>query len=243
MKTLITIIAAFLCNCVPAVNDSTIYFTVQTHNLVGGKIIVDPPGNKYPKGSTVKLTAVPDSGYMFQYWNIDVFGVENPIEIVMNTHKNISANFLKGSPLHGIEWSAIAGKSYSAKESLSVCQTVKITMRFGYGDTIYMTKYYYNPNPNKYSNCSNISYYRYFRCPVFNKHWEIPPPIEEYNDTNLVFTYKCKEYADSRYETPVIDNSPLVEWFVWKEVNNQLYMGYIDEITRKAYYWIWNKEL
>lgn len=155
---------------------------------------------------------------------------------------NCAGVFDSERPIHGIEWCELSGKSYSAEQELSICQTVKITMRFGYGDTIYMTKKYYNPGPSRFSNCSNLTYYRYFRCPVFNKHWEIPPPIEKYNDTNLVFTYKCKEYADELYMQPIIDNSPLVEWFVWKEVNNKLYMGYVDEITRKTYYYIWQKE-
>lgn len=243
MKTIIPVLIAFLVNCSETnIYDPTVYFSITKHVDVGGKIVIDPPGNNYAKGSTAVLTAVPDSGYTFLYWGIDVSGTENPTSITMYTNKNVSAKFLKGSPLHGIEWSALSGKSYSCEEEINICQTVKITMRFGYGDTIYMTKKYYNPTPNRYSGCSNLTYYRYFRCPVFNKHWEIPPPIEKYNDTNLVFTYKAKEYADEYYRQPLMDNSPLVEWFVWKEEGNVLYMGYVDDITRKTYYYIWQRE-
>lgn len=233
---------AFLIGCSSTINDPNVYFSITKHESVGGTIMINPPGNNHVKGSTVVLTAVPDSGYRFLNWGIDAFGSENPLEMVVNTNKNVSARFLQGSPLHGIEWAAVSGKSYSCEEEITVCQTVKITMRFGYGDTIYMTKMYYNPTPNR-SGCSDLTYYRYFRCPVFNKHWEIPPPIEEVNDTNLVFTYMAKEYADEYYRQPVSGTSPLVEWFIWKEVRNSLYMGYVDDITRKTYYFIWQREV
>jgi hypothetical protein len=157
--------------------------------------------------------------------------------IITSLFFNCAGIFNPDRGLHGIEWCELSGKTFSTEEDQNIYQRLKVTMRFGYGDTIYMTKMYWNPKDSTFP-----PWYRYFRCPVFNKHWEIPPPITEDNDTNLVFTYKCKEYADARYQQPVMDNSNLVEWFVWKEVNNTLFMGYVEELTRKTYYWEWYRE-
>jgi hypothetical protein len=150
---------------------------------------------------------------------------------------NCTGVFNADGGVRGIEWSQIAGKTFSTEEDQNIYQRLKVSMRFGYGDTIYMTKKYWNPRDAAFP-----AWYRYFRCPVFNKHWEIPPPITDDNDTNLVFTYKCKEYADPYYQQPVMDNSNLVEWFVWKEEETDLYMGYVEEISRKTFYWVWYRE-
>jgi hypothetical protein len=150
---------------------------------------------------------------------------------------NCAGVFDSERPLHGIEWCELSGKTFSVEEDQNIFQRLKVTMRFGYGDTVYMTKTYWNPRDLKFP-----PWYRYFRCPVYDKHWEIPPPIEEYNDTNLVFTYMCKEYADSKYTTPVSSTSNMVVWFAWKEIADTLYMGYVEELTRKTFYWKWYRE-
>lgn len=85
-----------------------------------------------------------------------------------------------------------------------------------------------------------INWVRYVRAPVFNKHYEIPPGPPP-NDTNLVFTWKRKEYADPQYRTPIMDNSPLIDWFLWKiDKDGHLLMGKVDS-NRQCWYWVWTR--
>jgi hypothetical protein len=86
-----------------------------------------------------------------------------------------------------------------------------------------------------------INWIRYVRAPVFNKHYEIPPGPPP-NDTNLVFTFQRKEYADATYHTPISSTSPLIDWFLWKiDRNGKLLMGQVDQ-NRQCWYWVFTKE-
>ena len=138
------------------------------------------------------------------------------------------------APLRGIEWNDLSGTSWGRDESLSIYQMVHQHFRFC-EDTIFLTKKYWNPTDSKSS-----PWYRYYKCPVSNKHYEIPPGPPP-NDTNLVFYWMCKEYADSYYQQPVSGTSPLLEWFVWKIEGDVLYMGYVNT-DRSTYYWEFTRE-
>ena len=45
------------------------------------------------KYETIQLTAVPDSSYKFSNWEGDAYGIKNPLDVKMDTNKNIIANF------------------------------------------------------------------------------------------------------------------------------------------------------
>jgi len=47
----------------------------------------------YDSGSTVKLTAIPESGWSFLSWTGDFDGTDNPIEVNISEAKSITANF------------------------------------------------------------------------------------------------------------------------------------------------------
>jgi hypothetical protein len=47
---------------------------------------------KYIHGTEVSLLAIPDDGYTFLNWSGDISGSENPITVVMDSDKNITAN-------------------------------------------------------------------------------------------------------------------------------------------------------
>ena len=64
----------------------------------GGIVLITPASaanGTYPSGTSVKLTALPASGYQFNSWSGDVTGNSNPITIIMDNDKNITANFYK----------------------------------------------------------------------------------------------------------------------------------------------------
>ncbi len=55
-------------------------------NVVGG-------GTEFTHGSTIELTAVPDSGHSFFYWNNDPGDTENPKRITLENNQNLAAKF------------------------------------------------------------------------------------------------------------------------------------------------------
>jgi hypothetical protein len=58
-----------------------------------GSVKKDPNKSKYAEGTVVNLTAVPDDGYIFDHWEGDAIGTENPVSVTMNDNKEIEAYF------------------------------------------------------------------------------------------------------------------------------------------------------
>ncbi len=67
-------------------------FTLNV-TAVNGTVVKNPNQPTYISGSTVKLTATPNSGYTFTSWSGSATGSVNPLSVVMNANKNITANF------------------------------------------------------------------------------------------------------------------------------------------------------
>lgn len=84
-----------------ATNDPTVipfYVTVDGP----GELTYDPPkeGQVYDPGTTLTITAVPDSGFGFLGWSGDLSGDENPATVTVNAATNITATFGEGTPVH-----------------------------------------------------------------------------------------------------------------------------------------------
>jgi hypothetical protein len=61
-----------------------------------GTVIKNPDQMIYPPGAPVELTAIPDTGWNFEYWSGDLSGDINPDVINMTGNKTVTAHF---SPL------------------------------------------------------------------------------------------------------------------------------------------------
>ncbi|HET9327540.1 MAG TPA: kelch repeat-containing protein [Candidatus Eisenbacteria bacterium] len=59
-----------------------------------GTVTRSPNQSAYPGGSTVELTAVPADGYAFSQWNGDVTGTSNPVSLLMDANKTVTASFV-----------------------------------------------------------------------------------------------------------------------------------------------------
>jgi uncharacterized repeat protein (TIGR02543 family) len=70
-------------------------YTLDTTVDGGGSIVRLPDYASYTGGSTVKLTAVPDDGWLFDYWSGAVTGSANPVTVAMGTNKSVTAHFKK----------------------------------------------------------------------------------------------------------------------------------------------------
>ena len=75
------------------------YNTDKTFNLttevVAGEGTIDPPEGQFAEGSNATIKAEPALGYSFGNWGGDASGSENPLTIVMDTNKHISASFIE----------------------------------------------------------------------------------------------------------------------------------------------------
>jgi len=77
-------------------SDSTIadnHFFLRTSVDGPGSISLDPPGGIYAGGTVVQVTAIPDSGYVFDSWTSYLTGVKNPEYITINTSIHVRAKF------------------------------------------------------------------------------------------------------------------------------------------------------
>jgi len=65
-------------------------------NIEGEGIVdIDPKQDKYEEGTEVKLTAIPSEDWYFKDWSGDYIGTEDEIIIIMDTEKELIANFHK----------------------------------------------------------------------------------------------------------------------------------------------------
>jgi hypothetical protein len=59
-----------------------------------GSVNINPEKPKYSNGTVVQLTANPETGWIFTRWSGDLDGSTNPIFIIMDRNKTITAHFI-----------------------------------------------------------------------------------------------------------------------------------------------------
>jgi uncharacterized repeat protein (TIGR02543 family) len=67
--------------------------TLTINPTEGGSVSRNPNLASYDSGTTVILTATANPGFTFTSWAGDATGTTNPLSVVMNSNKNIIANF------------------------------------------------------------------------------------------------------------------------------------------------------
>ena len=81
----------------PMTNDYVWNFTTPyslTVVAVNGEVVKFQDQLTYNSGEIVLLTALPDLGYDFDSWSGDASGIINPLNVIMDANKNITANFI-----------------------------------------------------------------------------------------------------------------------------------------------------
>lgn len=68
-------------------------FSLNVADATGGSVTKDPNKSSYSEGSQVTLTAVPQSGYVFERWSGDASGTNATITVTMDSDKNITPSF------------------------------------------------------------------------------------------------------------------------------------------------------
>ena len=105
-------------NFIVAVSTFTLNVTA-----VNGAVVKNPNQLTFNSGSSVVLTATANSGYVFSSWSGDATGSVNPVTVVMNSNKNVTANFTLSAPVGpGIVDLGLAG-NYEALSMAGISTT------------------------------------------------------------------------------------------------------------------------
>lgn len=72
---------------------ATAPYTLSVNQTTGSVALSSPPQTPYPLGATVTLTATPPVGSTFINWTGSVTSTQNPLTVVMDGNKAITANF------------------------------------------------------------------------------------------------------------------------------------------------------
>lgn len=109
--------------------DITAHFKEILHSLsvsVDGEGTVSPDSGSYSLGDTVSISATAQQGWFFTGWSGDVTGTDNPVSVVMDSSKSITAHF--------------AQTTYSLNVTTEGSGRVSPDSgTFGEGDTVYLT--------------------------------------------------------------------------------------------------------
>ncbi len=70
-------------------------FQVNVTPIVGGYVVLDPPGRFHDAGSRVILGAVPYPGYRFTGWSGALTGGDNPAILLVDADKTLGASFVR----------------------------------------------------------------------------------------------------------------------------------------------------
>lgn len=79
--------------------------TLNVNATTGGTVARTPAGPNYPRHTVVTVTAEPETGYAFRGWFGDVISQENPLTLVMDETKSVTALF---APIADIDHCASA---------------------------------------------------------------------------------------------------------------------------------------
>lgn len=88
----LTIVAVTLTNCT---TKSTPTYQLTTSSIPADGGLVSPSLGEFDEGEVIQLQATANENWIFNGWEGDQAGSQNPVSITMNSDKNISARFVK----------------------------------------------------------------------------------------------------------------------------------------------------
>jgi subtilisin family serine protease len=117
------------------------YYTLTITATAGGTTNPTPRTYTYTAGSIVQVTAIPDTGYLFDYWELDSVNVgsANPYTLLMDKNHTLKAVFSAIPPL------TVSINPLSA--SILVGQSVTFTSTASGGYQPYTYQWFLNGNP------------------------------------------------------------------------------------------------
>jgi pectin methylesterase-like acyl-CoA thioesterase len=92
--------------------DASVTLCSLSVSVPKGHGTVTPSGGSFPKDHNITITAIPDSGWIFYEWEGDLTGNTNPVTLIMNGNKTVTANFIQDTrKYYTINLKALVGGS------------------------------------------------------------------------------------------------------------------------------------
>lgn len=80
--------------------DGPVEYTVNVYVFSGGgSVEMDPPGPVYQEGTEITMTAIPENGWEFIGWGGHLTGEQNPVTVLVDSNKSLTATFKKATNL------------------------------------------------------------------------------------------------------------------------------------------------
>ena len=106
-------------------------FSINTYTLnvtaINGTVVKNPNQPTYNYGTSAILTPTPALGYVFDSWSGDATGNANPLTVLMDANKNITANFTL-VPTFTLNTAAVNGTVAKNPDQLSYNKNVLVVL-------------------------------------------------------------------------------------------------------------------
>jgi uncharacterized protein YjdB len=96
--TATTVLGGFSDTCAITVLPGNSMYILTVNTEGNGSVTMSPEGGVYLSGTTVLLTAVPDSGNLFSEWGGGASGTNPSVSVTMDGNKTVSASFIANIP-------------------------------------------------------------------------------------------------------------------------------------------------
>ena len=69
------------------------FVSIEVYPKGAGRVEISSNKSYFVKGDKITLYAIPNEGYVFDHWSGDLYGEDNPAEIIVDSRKNVTAYF------------------------------------------------------------------------------------------------------------------------------------------------------
>jgi hypothetical protein len=184
-----------------------------------GIVRFNPSGSTFEEGTKVSLKAIPDFGYRFSGWSGDIQGVDNPVTVVMDANKSITASFtrLQGTVVFATN---CGGSAFTASDGIQYAADTKYT-----GGTTYSTG-------SSIAGTTDDALYRSERYGN-SFSYNIPLPNGTYQ-VMLMFAENFNTSADKRVFDVAIEGAPVISHLdIWAEAGANTAYNDVHLVTLK----------
>ena len=97
-KTTVFIVGLFLVTSCTTDSEKTYKLNTSANPIEGG--IIKPSDGEFYEGEEIQVEAIPNDGWQFVRWELDISSTQNPITLTMNKNYSVVGVFKSGFYLH-----------------------------------------------------------------------------------------------------------------------------------------------
>ncbi len=217
---------------------------IEGIGTVKEEIIAVNTQSQYPHGTTVRLTAKPGEGYIFQNWSGDLISKDNPVQVIIQKPMNVLAKFVlkpftpQGYPLRGINLTTKIAQNqrFFPGQYITAPTAEKMGIQIGkFPDVI--TYMYWDPSKayldfNQDGRLDMFAFLTHFRNDGGNSaanFGDLPGKVFLINDVwgpkPIITQHECSTRFMPRLSTIDVDNDGQMEVLFTSEDDHQLING------------------